>query len=438
MTQPHLFLDAQARFLSSSVLGRANAAALVFLLVGFPIARIVLQLYLPGGGTHLATRLFTGSLEVIVITLALGDRNVMWPRWRAFPRWASWLSILWLAWSVPSIALADAPAVAAIRQLEWVFHGLLGVAVWAYLTAYPDWRAKLLRCIVLGFLLYGVVITYVLLQVSDPGSYPWTAGILGFGNVRHFGHFATIALVAAYAPLVAGGRERRDMMVSFCVLTVIYAFLVWSGGRGPFLGLACAFLILLIARRIPDPRCLMLASGVAFVLGALISIPFTPPDSSFGALRFLTRSTIVKDANSFSSGRAVLWEKSVRIIEQHPLFGLGPDQYRETLGASPTIFFHPHNGLLQAILEWGMPGGVVFWGIVFGLMIAGWRRLATHRDPETLIGFGLVLTLLIVSMVSGTLYFAMPLSALSLGCALMFSGRRTISIAGIDTLDDAS
>ena len=403
---------------------RATGVALVFLLVAFPIARIILQLYVPGGGTHLAMRLFTGVLELIIVVLTLADRTIAWPDFKSWPRWATWLPGLWIAWSVPAIALSAIPTLAVVRQVEWLIHGAFGIALWAYLTAHEDWRTRLIQCIVNGFLLYAVVLTYILFQVPDPETYPWTAGILGFANVRHFGHFTTIALIAAYAPFLRVERGKNGLAVPFCILTVIYAYLVWSGGRGPFLGILCTFLVLLSLGQLPNWRRLMLVSSLAFVLGTTISIPFTPPDTSFGAFRFLVRSTTIEDANAFSSGRAELWERSAGIIQQHPLFGIGPDQFRETLGGSPTIFFHPHNGLLQAVLEWGLPGGILFWGMLVAMIVAGYRRLKTQYDPETLIGLGLTLTLLFVSMVSGTLYFAMPLCALSIAFALMFSGHQ--------------
>ena len=201
--------EAQTFAPNETVLTRATGCALGFLLIAFPTVRIGIVLFVPGGGTALAMRLFTGILELVVVYLVATDKNTKWPSPKSIPRWLRWSVALWLTWSVPSILLSSLPGLAIIRQLEWLIHGLFGIAVWSFLTAYSDWRPRIVQFIVFGFLLYAVVITLLLTHVPDPDSYPWTAGILGFANVRHFGHFASIALVAAYAPLFAAPIETR-------------------------------------------------------------------------------------------------------------------------------------------------------------------------------------------------------------------------------------
>ena len=424
MAQSSFPRDAYSERSDLSVLGIATGAALVFLLVAFPVVRILVRLYVPSVGWHMSMRLLTGTLELIVVTLALCDRTLTWPKLMSGrPHWIRVLAVLWLTWATIAVALSPAPLVSAIRQLEWIVHGIFGIAVCAYLVTYDDWRPRLLRYLVIGFLFYAVVITLLLLSVPDPDSYPWTAGVLGFSNVRHFGYFIAIALVAAYTPFVTRNADQKQLAAPFVILTLIYAYLAWAGGRGPYLGIVCAFAILVLCDCLPNWRRLAIMSAVALVLGAVISIPFTPADPSFGAFRFLIRSTEIHGADAFTSGRIEIWMKSIEMIREHPFFGIGPDQFRVTLGDSPIIYFQPHNGFLQTALEWGIPGGLLFWSVLMGLMVMGCRRLRRHRDPAAIVGFGLALTLLFVSTVDGTLCYAMPLSALGLAFALVFSGK---------------
>ena len=114
-------------------------------------------------------------------------------------------------------------------------------------------------------------------------------------------------------------------------------------------------------------------------IGTFISIPLTPPSPSFGVMRFLVSASRIDNPDAFASGRMEVWGKAIRDILQHPIFGLGPDQFRATLHDSSTVFLHPHNGFLQAAIEWGIPGGVLFCIVLIG---AGCAGLATGRRPQ--------------------------------------------------------
>jgi O-antigen ligase len=420
MAQSYISSGIGTRGPTMSPLSRAAGAVLIFLLVAFPVVRILLQLCVPNGGSHTAMSLITGALEVIVVTLALSDRALIWPKFMSWPRWVHVLTVLWFAWAAIAVALSAGPLISAIRQLEWVIHGVFGIAVCAYLMTYEEWRPALLRCVVVGFLFYAVAITFLLFLVPDPESYPWVGGVIGFVNVRHFGYFVMIALVAAHANLVRQVAIKGNPAVPLIILTVIYAYLAWAGGRAPYLGLACTFLVLVFAH-LPNWRRVGAFSATALVLGGMISIPFTPPNGSFGVFRFLTKTQVLENPDAFSSGRIEMWTKSLEMVEQHPIFGIGPNQFRMTLGDSPIVYLHPHDGFLQTALEWGVPGAILFWCVLGWLLTAGWRRFRENSDPELTIGFALALSILFTSTVDGTLRYAMPLSALSLAFALVFS-----------------
>jgi O-antigen ligase len=85
--------------------------------------------------------------------------------------------------------------------------------------------------------------------------------------------------------------------------------------------------------------------------------------------------------------RLDLWVSSAEMIRDHPLLGIGPDNFtylyqqvylREGAAAEPNLS-HPHNWLLHFWLELGLPGLVAFgW-----LLATFWRtaRVALH-DSE--------------------------------------------------------
>jgi O-antigen ligase len=398
---------------------------LVLLVAFLPVTRVAAQFLLPSGGATSMARLHVGVMELLVIATVFLDRRVTIPSLRRLPGGVLALLAGWLGWSLAAIAVSAVPGMAMARQVEWLTHAAFGWAVWSFFRTYPHHAETALRWLVRGFLVYGVLLAFFLLNLPHPETYPWVNGILGFANVRHFGYYAAVALVAAHWPLLAPA-SRAGRLGQLILLAVIWGFLAWSGSRGPIFAVFGALAVLTVFRALPEARRIWGVTLTAFVIGASLSVPFTPVDGSFGILRFAQTMQQADSLAQYSAGRAQFWEVALGLVRDHPLLGLGPDQLLVGGAAGPFhTFVQPHNLLLQVALEWGIPGGLMFLGLIGAALLAG---LGKARTPgvagHQVIGLWVAGMLTALALIDGTYYHALPLMMLALGLALALSPAR--------------
>ena len=191
-------------------------------------------------------------------------------------------------------------------------------------------------------------------------------------------------------------------------MTVPWAFLFWSGGRGAFLAVSAALVALTALKLLPRPKTawtLILATAFA---GLLISIPFTPPNGSFGVVRLAGQMVAAESAAQFGSGRLQLWSQALQLISQHPILGLGPDNYALYSRGTNQTFEHPHNAILQAMLDWGIPGALMVIGMALMALAEAAKNVLDSRQAPDVTGLALMLMLLALSLVSSPLYYGFP------------------------------
>lgn len=190
-------------------------------------------------------------------------------------------------------------------------------------------------------------------------------------------------LLPAAAGLIAGGWGRR--LAGAALVAGAMAVVVLIGQRMPLLlaglGLVTTGLLL------PRLRGVVVIAVVA--AGALVGASFVVAPPTF--YRLVTKFTQQMEGFA-ASPYGLIAERTVAIIEQHPLVGRGYDGYRtgctdpryfqawhwpgEPAAVDPSgttlCLTHPHNLYLQAASDAGLPGLVLFCALV-----AVWlRRLA--------------------------------------------------------------
>jgi O-antigen ligase len=119
--------------------------------------------------------------------------------------------------------------------------------------------------------------------------------------------------------------------------------------------------------------------------------------------------TIIRDT---TSDRIELWKQALHLIQDHPVFGVGPMHFA---WYSP-ISAHPHNSVVQIIAEWGLPAAALILMITcYGLFI--WLKkfnvgnLQTQTDNDrnlAIILFFTIVTNTAYSLVDGVI--VMPIS----------------------------
>jgi putative inorganic carbon (hco3(-)) transporter len=210
-----------------------------------------------------------------------------------------------------------------------------------------------------------------------------TAIIYGSGN--SLGAYLERALPLALALALAPGRwaeagwRGRTAAAAFCLAYL--PALLWSGSRGAWAGAAVAVVVVAI-----------LALGRAWWLAALGALA--------GVVALWQRNGLVAAAlaghNRSGEERTLLWLAAWHMIRDHPLLGIGLDQFLyyysslftthpywiTVLNGHPTIAWrepalaHPHNLALDLWLSIGVLGLAGF-AVVLG--VGGWRILTLRR-----------------------------------------------------------
>jgi O-antigen ligase len=166
--------------------------------------------------------------------------------------------------------------------------------------------------------------------------------------------------------------------VAIVCIPVTMASLYFTATRGPWIGFALICLMFLVFKT-PVRRTMRLLT-VCIVIAAVFGV--THKFSIGQNNLFLERQTTVTD-------RVVTWLVSGRMIEAHPLFGVGfgrfnkewPNYYKEFQGFDFTGFDGSHNTILTMAAEVGLPTLAIY----FLLMFFMWRRCSRvyqQLDPN--------------------------------------------------------
>lgn len=176
------------------------------------------------------------------------------------------------------------------------------------------------------------------------------------------------------------------------------AALVFTAARAGWLGLA--FGIVLMAAFALRWGCgrktfrTLVAVGV--IAGAVVVVGLNISPSERQGARLEARAvSITNPGGSLDEGRLAIWDISLAMIADHPVFGVGPDEMGEQFEKYRTAAFDraegadkkadkPHSSVLEWAVETGVPGGVLFVclvGVILGGGIAGlWRRSSDDED----------------------------------------------------------
>ncbi len=176
----------------------------------------------------------------------------------------------------------------------------------------------------------------------------------------------------AWARLLVLAREHDRLTPRMALVSAVFLFvvLIVAGGRAGWVGgvLALAVFAALAARYHGlNIHRRHYGGFVLVVLGALAVYAL-----AFGWEFMWQRASIIGEANvgrGMMSGRLDVWMKALQHIPDMPLFGIGLMNYRYLPNA---IDLHPHNWLLQMLLEAGVVGTALFLAILMLIFQTFW------------------------------------------------------------------
>lgn len=182
----------------------------------------------------------------------------------------------------------------------------------------------------------------------------WTHEIPGFMQIRQYGYALEVAIACGTGLFVVLEKPEKGVYFSLIIgVTVLWAALCWSGGRGAIVSLGGSFFMITMLY----PKMALRLWGFVVptaVSGAVLSIfIYTPENVSLGLFNGLERSM----DGDFSSGRVFAWGEAVRLFFERPLMGHGMSQFSVLSDKIP--FREAHNLFLDSLLSIGALGTVV-------------------------------------------------------------------------------
>lgn len=403
--------------------GRGLARPLVALFVLLNAILFLQFLFVPGPNT-LVLRLLGVLLPLPLLAWAMGARRD--PR-VAVPRALAGAVGLWLLLGALSVLASAHQAAALLRQLEWtVCAALAALLVVAYYDR-EQTTAAFLWALLAGVVVAVATVAWRWCVLDDPRGYDWVWGALPFIHIRHLGYYLAAGTVAALYPCLAQGRGLRQAG-GFALLTLVLAALCWAGGRGSILAILAAMpLVLCLAPATPEKRRLLIALPFILVGAYGLAAVFRVDNPALGLSLFHGRAP--GDIDDLSSGRVALWQSVLPRLLDSPWLGIGPDNYG-FLADKPAMPTQPHSFVLQALLDWGLPGGglllLAMIGLCLWLVGFFWRWRAAALPVAPLVAFGVLVAILVYGLIDGTLYHypTMALGPVALGLVYGFALHR--------------
>jgi O-antigen ligase len=298
-------------------------------------------------------------------------------RWTGFLSWFG-LLVLW-AWvsAVQSGGLPTATTGAEDITKLWIISFVIYVAVRS-----PEQLRFYIAFIIGCFLLYPVRGAYV----NYFGGYSLFGRAIwsnAYANPNDLASFALLflALTLGYALV---GRHRLWRLGALGAGASMVVLILLTQSRGGFLALVCTSLIALGVLRQRMRALIVLA-----VVGT-IAIPFVP-ESAWRRFQGLAKVTSARgmrgvDSQGSAEQRFQVLQVALRMAGDHPLFGVGPKRYAEESvdygnrmsGQYPLVrgVTDPHNTYLRLATELGLPGVVLFIGMIGGTLRRSWAMSA--------------------------------------------------------------
>ncbi len=234
---------------------------------------------------------------------------------------------------------------------------------------------------------------YAFLQAAgiDPFVWePWRTGshraFSTLGNPIFLGAFAAMAMALAVA--VGVGTRGRSRFFWATAAGLNLAAVTVSAARASWLA-AGASLLLLGAYSLRNGMGKRYSWQLAVTGLVAVVVVVAGVQLSAGASKPIllnSADTIANPAASRNSGRLATWAIALRVIRDHPVVGVGPDEFGLVFPAYRTAAFDraegtgviadkPHSLLLQWAVETGIPGAVLFVALCGTVLVSSGRRL---------------------------------------------------------------
>jgi len=248
-------------------------------------------------------------------------------------------------------------------------------------------------CYVLGFSLLPILLATVLFQSQIQGRDSTLYGTLGNPNDLAF----SLLLLIPFAVFVMQGESWVSWKTIVCGLAIVFSIIrtLRTGSRAAVFSIAACLVLLFLSGGLKTKLKVLAATA----LMAAIALAFVS-DSTLRRYSTVFSGTSYEEGMSvdeFSAiestrARKMLFEESIRIMFEHPLFGVGPGIFSASLAEEQAkrgerqTWHEAHNSFTQLGSEAGIPALCIYLGIViYSLKRTVSTYLLTRNDPNRIL-----------------------------------------------------
>jgi len=363
---------------------------------------------------HWSVTVLVGEVVVIVCALVAGFR----PH-RALPaigQLGLGAAMVWVLSTAAAAYFAQSPLAPESHFVISLIHALFALALWdRFRSRWRRWIRPMAGAAAAGAALYALVVYVIALIYGDHPDFNHERFGAGVSHVRQLGFYG-LAAVGLSAGLVMTSREARERMAWLAVLTIGFALIMWSGGRGAFAA-AIGAVILLVAIA---PRGERARNAARFSAAFAVAIPLSliyVPHYHWGLLRILDfLNPLDKNVDEYASSRLEMWSQAWRGFLEEPWIGHGEGEFRVRESSAQRGFNHPHNSILQFLYQWGLIGTLAIAAMLWNVVRRTLGRLGSV-PADALPALGAIIGLCAMSLVEGSLYHPYPITIVLLGLA---------------------
>ena len=255
------------------------------------------------------------------------------------------------------------PAAMLIRdqkKKKWLIRSFMLISIILYVAAFALWHT----------------------QETSNVFYDWEPRFSSiYININYYGYMLALAIPLSASQFVVENNMGWKYL-SLAVLGLNSIALAINSTMGAWVACFFAMIFLIVTRRIVDGsinRESLIATAVfiicMLVTGWVVGSIQTNILQLFGDVNAIIKQS--EDADHAGSGRWSIWKKSLKIIGEHPVFGIGFEGITAHGLESEVGNPRPHNEYIQYALFYGIPAGCAYFGGCLAVYLRALRKKAS-------------------------------------------------------------
>lgn len=257
-----------------------------------------------------------------------------------------------------------------------------------------------------------VVALYGVMQYMEADIFRWATlpfeerrSFSTFGNPDLLGGFLVILVPIALAEFFRAKDWKGNLLMGGSLFLILLCLLT-AFTRGSWLGAAFAlafFAIVAGKAFFSNPRKLL--TVLAAFIGIFVVMAAYSATTGHEVMNLVKRIQSITQITEGSAGsRIEIWKAGLKMVEEDPVFGLGPDTFRlgseryETflyvqMNQGRSVADNAHNYVVQLASGVGIPATLLFLGFLAAVVVLAVRYLRKRNGEERLVYAGLTAAL---------------------------------------------